>query len=132
MRAVRERIGSADALAELKAKIRAAQSFNEGVNMAQALRRTVNIHRTPIAKNIGRIKDSFLCTMFSAMAVAGLQNFCPDVLGSSDSLYNRVRLHFMNLFFAALNNLTGSPDGRSPVIPSSRYRLGLRASEGRP
>ncbi|KAJ7831128.1 hypothetical protein B0H14DRAFT_3464277 [Mycena olivaceomarginata] len=90
MRAVRERIGSADALAELKAKIRAAQSFNEGVNMAQTLCRTVNIHRTPIAKNIGRIKDSFLRTMFSAVAVAGLQNFCPDVLGSSDSLYNRV------------------------------------------
>ncbi|KAJ7882390.1 hypothetical protein B0H14DRAFT_3433500 [Mycena olivaceomarginata] len=90
MPAVQERIGSANALAELKAKIRAAQSFNEGVNMAQALHRTVNIHRTPIAKNIGRIKDSFLCTMFSAVAVAGLQNFCPDVLGSSDSLYNRV------------------------------------------
>ncbi|KAJ6453303.1 hypothetical protein C8R47DRAFT_1083462 [Mycena vitilis] len=84
------RWGPASVLHELKARLRDTPSNTDGVKMADELRRTVNIERSDIARNIARLKDRPLRIMFCGVVAAGLKKWCPDILGSPDSMYNQV------------------------------------------
>ncbi|KAJ7123994.1 hypothetical protein C8R43DRAFT_1147738 [Mycena crocata] len=84
------RFGPEDKLEELQAKLRKAPSHPDGMAMVHAIRNTAQTHTSITANNIRRVKDNFLIAIFSAVLTAGLQKWCPDVLGAPDSLYNRV------------------------------------------
>ncbi|KAJ6610133.1 hypothetical protein B0H10DRAFT_1793293 [Mycena sp. CBHHK59/15] len=84
------RFGPATRLAGLKNELKKVPSHQDAVEMARALRTRVSLQRSTIATNIGRVKDSFLGKTFSIVLAAGLKKWCPDILGSPDSLYNQV------------------------------------------
>ncbi|KAJ7632001.1 hypothetical protein DFH06DRAFT_1140346 [Mycena polygramma] len=84
------RWGPTSVLHELKARLRETPSNMDGVRIADELRRAVTIERSDIARNIGRMKDRPLRIMFCGVVAAGLKKWCPDILGSPDSMYNQV------------------------------------------
>ncbi|KAJ7085462.1 hypothetical protein B0H15DRAFT_988438 [Mycena belliarum] len=83
------RFGPATNLNELRAQLRNAPVHHEATHMVDQLRQAIATESGTIANSIRRVKDSFHKTMFSAVLLAGLKAFCPDFLGSPDSLYNQ-------------------------------------------
>ncbi|KAJ7640604.1 hypothetical protein B0H17DRAFT_1105465 [Mycena rosella] len=86
------RFGSVDRLSGLKAELRKAKpdAFQEATSMARSLRMAVTAQRSPIATNIGRIKEVWIRRAFCIVFAAGLKKFIPEVFGAPDSLYNQV------------------------------------------
>ncbi|KAF8191990.1 hypothetical protein K438DRAFT_1762561 [Mycena galopus ATCC 62051] len=65
--------------------------MSQGANsMARILRSKVKPQTTPIARDINRLSDPHLRSMFSAVLVVGLSEFCSNILGSPESAYNKV------------------------------------------
>ncbi|KAJ7710502.1 hypothetical protein B0H17DRAFT_1324227 [Mycena rosella] len=86
------RFSSVDRLAGLKAELRKAQpdAIQEANSMARSLCMAVTAQCSPIAANIGRIKEVWIWRAFSIVFAAGLKKFIPDVFSAPDSMYNRV------------------------------------------
>ncbi|KAJ7239137.1 hypothetical protein C8J57DRAFT_1086593, partial [Mycena rebaudengoi] len=86
------RFDSTEKLSELRASLRKSKDNpgRAGIELVDSLHKEIRLQRSPIAKNISRMGDTFLNLMFSAVLTAGLSSWCPDPLGSLDSMYNQV------------------------------------------
>ncbi|KAJ6485976.1 hypothetical protein C8R45DRAFT_1098713 [Mycena sanguinolenta] len=90
-------------LADLQNALRAASGSNRAaVKMAADLRQEAAREAengSTIAKDILKVKDTFLIMTFSLVLASGLESWMPDVFGPPDSLYNQAHeLVYMESF----------------------------------
>ncbi|KAK7020021.1 hypothetical protein R3P38DRAFT_3318933 [Favolaschia claudopus] len=80
-------------LPELQQMLRNAALHNKAANMVARVREGAKREArngSQIAKDILEIKETFLLSTYTMVLAAGLEVWCPDVLGAPDSLYNQV------------------------------------------
>ncbi|KAJ7226541.1 hypothetical protein B0H12DRAFT_1267593 [Mycena haematopus] len=96
-------------LTKLEEKLRTSSSRHSGAaHMVKLLRdqATKDLQRgSQIAKNILRIGDTYLTTIFSALLSAGFTQWVPDILSPHDTVYNQAHeIVFIQTFKAVANS----------------------------
>ncbi|KAJ6523266.1 hypothetical protein DFH09DRAFT_1330144 [Mycena vulgaris] len=96
-------------LTTLEDKLRRAKKDEDGatamVTLLRAQATTDQVENSHIAKKILSIGVSFLTGIFSQLLAAGFEQWCPDLLGPPDSVYNQAHeIIFIQTFKSAANS----------------------------